>query len=222
MPTTSPVNMRIESRARWYGLLGAAVTTFFLAGCAQPAVAPRTEVATPTDTRTLAADRALLVWQARLAEHVARAGHGDPAILGEQPMLRSPTRARPAQIVFGVTDIDAIEDGRDGFDAVGLKVGRHADPTGVAYVFMVGIIERSSYRPVALIDLRMVTMLMHQGAAIWVTGPSDAQALALYDRHRDTDTALRFPALRDQFTLERCASGLCVREHTSGARWSLN
>ncbi len=199
-----------------------AMTTILLASCAQPAATPPSEVETYAETRSLAADRALLVWQARLAEHVARAGHGDPAILAAQQALRSPIRGRPAQIVFGVTDIDAIEDGRDGFDAVGLLVGRHTDTTGVAYVFVVGTIERSSYRPVALIDLRVATMFMHQGETTWVTGPPDAEALALYDRHRDIDTVLHFPARRDRFALERCASSLCVQELASGARWRLN
>ena len=170
------------------GLLG-----LTMAGCAHNDTTPL--VAADTSARAVAAERALQVWGARLAEHVSVAGQGDVAVLAALPALRSPAQLRPAQIVFGVTDIDALEAGRDGFDAVGLIVGRHADAASVAYVFVVGVIERQDHRPVALIDVRAVTVSMRQGQVAWVIGPEDARALALYERRRDADTALRFPAL---------------------------
>ncbi len=196
------------------GLLG-----LVMAGCAQ--TGPTPVVAPDTSTRGVAAERALQVWGERLAEHVSVAGQGDVAVLAALPALRSPAQLRPAQIVFGVTDIDALEAGRDGFDAVGLMVGRQDDAARFAYVFVVGVIERQDHRPVDLIDVRAVTVSVRQGQATWVIGPEDARALALYERRRDADTALRFPALLDQFVLAACVSGRCVEERASGARWPL-
>ena len=90
-------------------------------------------------------------------------------------------------------------------------------------MFVVGVIERRDQRPVALIDVRAVTVSMRQGHATWIIGPEDARALTLYERRRDADTALRFPALLDQFVLSACAaSGSCVEERASAARWPLH
>jgi hypothetical protein len=172
-------------------------------------------------TRALAAERAMQMWCTRLAEHVAVIGQGDLAVLAELPALRSPAHPRPTQIVFGVTDIDAIEAGRDGYDAVGLMVGRHVDAASIAYVFVVGVVERQAHRPVALVDVRAVAISLRDGRPAWIVGPADARVLARYEHRRDADTALRFPAALDQFVLVACASGTCVEERASGARWSL-
>lgn len=197
------------------GLLGVVV----LAG-AGPMATRATETA--LSPRALAAQRAMQMWCTRLAEHVSASGPGDLAVLAELPALRSPAHPRPTQIVFGVTDIDALEAGRDGFDAVGLMVGRQPDAAGAAYVFVVGVVERQSHRPVALIDLRAVAISLREGQLAWHIGPADARALAHYERRRDGDTALRFPGALDQFVLVPCAGGTCVEERASGAKWSLH
>ena len=216
--------MRVEPRAfRHCALL--LLAAVWLAGCAQTGdgwgAAPRDTEPTTSESRSLAAERAFGLWRSRLAEHVATAGQGDPAILAELPALRSPASLRPTQIVFSVTDIDALAPGRDGFDAVGLMVGRHSDASAVAYVFVVGVIERQAYRPAALIDVRVVALTLHEADTMWLTGPGNAQALRSYERQRDAHTVLRFPAAQDRFALAPCASTMCVEERVSGARWTL-
>ena len=84
-----------------------------------------------------------------------------------------------------------------------------------------GIVQREGYRPVALADLRPVTLQMQGGRLQARIGDADAQALARYRAAIDPSVPLRFPADKDDFELVTCAEGLCVDERSSRARWPL-
>jgi len=191
-----------------------------LIGCA--ARGPRPTTAVPEYELTDADGRRLVnVWQQRLSEYITRFGSGDPAVLSRLPALRSTGTLRPARITFGVIDVEAQVQERDGFDVQGLLLGKQAHTTGNRYVFVVGVIERRGYRPASIADVRLAAMSISNGALVWETGVSDAQALAHYRRAVDADAPLRFPSDKDQFGMVSCPAGICVEEPVSGARWTL-
>jgi hypothetical protein len=163
---------------------------------------------------------AVAAWQARLGQHIEGAG-GDPAVLAQLPVLRSPAVARPSQIVFAATDIEALVPERDGFDVFGLMVGKHSTATGPRYVFIVGVVERRDYWPVAVGDVRVAAVAFKGGVASWETGPADGAALNRYRAGGDPSTTLRFPAVLDRFRVVDCDPGVCVEELRTGSRWAL-
>jgi hypothetical protein len=151
-------------------------------------------------------------WQRRLAQHVAAAGSGDPAVLAQMPGLRSPAVLRPGQIVFAATDVEAFVAERDGYDVFGLLLGRQDSPAGQLYVFVVGTVERRNYRSIGVVDIRLAAMTVRNGAAQWQTSSSEAASLTQYRQSADPTAAVRFPADRDQFRMTACPQGLCVEE----------
>jgi hypothetical protein len=200
------------------GALGAVL----LAGCAASQAEPAAAASAPLDAGTLMAERAFAVWQRRLDAYVAHIGQGDAAVLAQQTTLRSAADLRPAPIRFSVSDIEALVPGRDGYDATGVLLGKLPDRAAPTYVFIVGLVERQDERPRTILDVRVLTMSIHDGASLWAAGTADAQALALYLRHVDTATTLRFPGRSDRFALLPCGTGVCVEERRSGARWHLD
>ena len=193
-----------------------------IAGCAAPDTAAEVPEATLAPARVLSSQDALRLWQRRLDTRLASTGQGGPAALAELPALRDAARLRPSQILFGVTDVNATAPGRDGLDVVGLMVDRHEGAAGIAYVFVVGVIQRQSHRPVALLDLRVMALTLPGGEAAWWTGLPDPQALSMYQQRRGSDGVLQFPGRFDDFKLQRCPSGACVEERNSGARWAVH
>jgi hypothetical protein len=195
------------------------LTAAALSGCAiysPPATSAKVHELPEATARAVIA-----TWQARLAEHIANAGDGDPAILSQLPGLRSPAVARPGQIVFAATDVEAYATERDGYDVFGLLLGKQGTAAGPRYVFVVGAVERQDYWPVAVTDIRIAAMSVKGGVATWETGPANADALMRYRKTAETSIAVRFPAEHDQFRLVGCDPGVCVDELRSGARWAL-
>lgn len=170
----------------------------------------------PAAVHTLIAE-----WQGRLGQFIADYGGGDPAVLSQLPALRSSAVLRPGQIVFAATDLETSVAERDGYDVFGLLVGKQQGANGPGYVFIVGVVERRDYRPVALVDVRVATMSIRGTVPAWETGSGDTRALARYRSAADASAALRFPADPDQFELISCAPADCVRERRSGALWML-
>lgn len=202
------------------GLGAALLVACLLAGCGTPAHRPSTAVR-GHDFQTAAADP-LAVWQQRLGEHLAGIGDGDPAALSQLPVMRSPSVLRPARIVFSATEIDSVVAERDGYDVFGLLLDRQPDAGGSWFVFVVGTVERSDYRPAAITDVRLVALSIRGGSPVWITGPADGQALTRYAKRAAGASVLRFPADHDEFRCFPCAAGLCVEETGSGARWSID
>ena len=191
-----------------------------LAGCAtrvhRPVAAPERDFQGPALSTPIAQ------WQQRLGEHVTGNGGGDPAVLAQLPVLRSPITLRPGRIVFAATDVDAVVAERDGYDVFGLLVDKRPDPSGSWYIFIVGTIERRDYRPAAVSDVRVAAMSVRGGVVVWDTGPMDPQALARYRQHANASSPLRFPADHDEFRAFPCDVRICVEESGSGARWSID
>lgn len=207
--------MKPARRAAALGLsLGLAL---MLAGCATRAPRPQ---APPTEPALEPAQTLQLIgaWQRALADYIDRAGHGDPAVLARLPALRASGSLRPMRIAFGTLDLDAQVAEADGFDVQGLLL---ATPQRAGQLFMVGIVQRQGYRPVALAELRPVTMHAHDGRIDWQLGDGDAQALARYRAGIDHAAPLRFPADQDDFELVPCGTRLCVAERRTRARWPL-
>ena len=193
------------------------LSALLLCACATRAPRPEPTTVAPA-LGELHARQLVNAWKQQLTEYLASAGDGDPAVLARLPALRATGTLRPARITFGVLDIDARLGEADGFDVQGLLL---AAPHTQGFVFMVGIVQREGYRPQALVDLRPVTMQLTGGHIRWDVGEGDTQALARYRAAIDLTVPLRFPADKDDFELVACASGLCVAERLTQARWAV-
>jgi len=201
-------------------VVGTLILMLLLQACATRAPRPAPAAVEP-ELGEARARQIVAVWQQQLADYIDQAGGGDPSVLAQLPSQRATGTLRPARIVFGALDIDASVVERDGFDVQGLllapRPGAGADP----YVFIVGIVQRAGYRPVALVDVRLVAMAARDGRLEWTMGDGDPQALIRYHARLDPTAPLRFPADKDRFELLPCAPGLCVEEQLSKARWSI-
>jgi hypothetical protein len=203
-------------------ILGALALTALLLLSACALRSPRS-AATPsepamTDVR---ARQLISEWQRQLADYIDSAGGGDPAVLARLPNLRATGTLRPARISFGALDLDASAAERDGFDLQGLLLGPLPDAGTAPYVFVVGIVQRQGYQPVAIADIRMVAMTPHGRQLEWTVGDTDPQALARYRAALDPSAPLRFPADKDRFELVSCAPQLCADEGLTASRWRL-
>jgi hypothetical protein len=197
-----------------------ALVLVLLGGCAGYSPRPA-KVAPVSEMPSAAASGVITEWQRRVAQHVRAAGGGDPAVLAQLPGLRSPSVARPGQIVFAATDVESFVAERDGYDVFGLLLGKRDGADGPRYVFVVGTVERRNYRSVAVTDVRLAAMSVRGGTVTWETGLPDGSSLARYRAGADASAAVRFPADRDQFRLVDCPQSLCGEERLSGARWTL-
>lgn len=161
-------------------------------------------------------------WQRQLAAYISTDGHADPAALARLPALRATGTLRPGRITFGALDVQATLAEYDGFDVQGLLLGPSAAHGADDYLFVVGIVQRRGYRPVAIADIRLVAMTVRSGRLDWAVGEADEQALARYRATIDLSATLRFPADQDRFEPVPCAQGLCADELRSQARWRLS
>lgn len=196
-------------------------TALALAACSGP---PRR---TPTpESPALAGrpsgDALVQAWSQQLTGYVDSAGHGDPAVLAQLPLLRSSPGPRPAQIVFRANDLAASQPGQDGFDLSGLLLGKQQRGGQTWYVFVVGAVQRENGQPVALTDVRLMAMTLQDGRPQWHGSAPDPRALQRYGEGRGAQRVLRFPAENDRFGLQPCAPALCIEEANSGARWRLD
>lgn len=201
-------------------LLLAVLIAALLGGCAGYSQRPA-KVAPAREMPDAAASSITAEWQRRVAQHVATAGSGDPAVLAQLPGLRSPTVLRPGQIVFAATDVESFVAERDGYDVFGLLLGKRDSADGPRYIFVVGTVERRNYRSMAVTDVRLAAMSVRGGVVSWETGLPESGSLARYRASADATAAVRFPADRDQFRLVDCLQGVCAEERLSGARWTL-
>jgi hypothetical protein len=218
MPSQSLPLPRCASWA--WRVVGALALLLLLPACATRAPRPAA-VAAEAALGESHARRIVAVWQQQLTDYLDHAGGGDPAALAQLPSLRATGTLRPARIVFGALDVEASVAERDGFDVQGLLLAPRPGATADPYVFVVGIVQRDGYRPVALVDVRLVAMATRGGRLEWTIGDGDPQALLRYRASMDPAAPLRFPADKDRFELVACASGLCADESLSAARWSL-
>ena len=167
------------------------------------------------------AKRLISVWQEHVRQYIDREGNGDPAVLSQTTALHSRDVLRPGRITFGVLDLDSDLPGRNGWDVQGVLIGKDASGVHSWYVFLVGIVRRSDYRPRDLQDIRAVGLAPQRGKLTWQTSMPDPQAL---QRYRDTFAAsgsVRFPADSDSFRMTVSGDRVWVQETRSGADWTL-
>jgi hypothetical protein len=191
-----------------------------LGGCAY-SVRGGSAASTATDLSEAEARSIVAQWQANISRYVTDDHHGGAAALARLPALRSPAVARPGRIVFSALDIAASAVERDGHDVSGLLLGKAPGETGATYVFVVGTVQRSDFRPVAIVDVRIAVMSIGNGTIDWKLGDGSDSSMARYRAAADPAAAPRFPADRDRFRLIDCPAAICVEEAVSGARWVL-
>jgi hypothetical protein len=164
---------------------------------------------------------AVVQWQTSVNRYVTSDDHGGAAALARLPVLRSPAVPRPGRIVFSALDVGASAVERDGHDVFGLLLGKPPGDTGATYVYVVGTVARSEFRPVAVVDVRIAVMSLGNGTVDWKLGDGSRASMARYRAAADPTAAPRFPADRDRFRLLDCPAAICVEETVSGARWVL-
>jgi len=191
-----------------------------LAGCATRA--PHIAVMGPDGHLADGTSRRLIgVWQQQLARYVVDEGSGDPAIVSQMQALHSRDILRPARITFGVLDVEATTPAKDGWDVQGVLIGKQMRGEGNWYVFLVGIVARTGYRPSSIEDIRLVGFWARPGKLAWEMSPANPLALQRYrDTYRES-VPVRFPENTDQFTMSATDDRVSVRELRSGADWSL-
>ena len=191
-----------------------------LAGCATRA--PHIAVMGPDGNLPDATCRRLIgAWQQQLARYVAQEGGGDPAVVSQMRVLHSRDVLRPARITFGVLDVEATTPAKDGWDIQGVLIGKQVRGEGNWYVFLVGIVARTGYRPISIEDIRLVGFWARAGKLAWEMSSTNHLALQRYrDTYRES-VPVRFPEDTDQFSMSATEDHVSVRELRSGADWSL-
>jgi hypothetical protein len=196
-------------------LLGA-----LLGGCAVRAPHPdEMEIHSSLPERTV--KRLISVWEQRLGRYVSREGGGDPAVLAQTRVLHSRDVLRPARITFDVLDADTQVPSRDGWDLEGVLIGRQTSEAHNWYVFLVGIVARSGYRPLSIEDIRLVGFSTQGGHDSWTMSTADHNAVRRYWETFRASPAIRFPGQTDEFVMDVEEDQIRVRELRSGAAWSL-
>jgi hypothetical protein len=191
-----------------------------LGGCAY-STRRDTVASAPPELSEAEARSVVAQWQTSVSRYVTADDHGGAAALARLPVLRSPAVPRPGRIVYSALDVGASAVERDGHDAFGLLLGKPPGETGATYVFVVGTVERSEFRPVAVVDVRIAVMSIRNGTVDWKLGDGSRASMARYRAAADPTAAPRFPADRDRFRLFDCPAAVCVEETVSGARWVL-
>jgi hypothetical protein len=143
------------------------------------------------------------------------------SLVSQMRVLHSRDVLRPARITFGVLDVEATTPGKDGWDIQGVLIGKQARGEGNWYVFLVGIVARTGYRPISIEDIRLVGFWARAGKLAWEMSPANHLALQRYrDTYRES-VPVRFPEDTDQFSMSATEDHVSVRELQSGADWSL-
>jgi hypothetical protein len=183
---------------------------------------PHTGVAEPhAELAEATVKRLISIWQEQVRQYIDRQGDGDPAVLSQTRALHSRDVLRPGRITFGVLDIESDLPGRNGWDMQGVLIGKQASGARNWYVFVVGIVRRSNYRPLQIQDIRMVALSAHGGQLTWETSAADPRAVQRYRNTFAGSDPVRFPEDTDRFNMSVSGDRVRVRETQSGADWSL-
>jgi hypothetical protein len=124
-------------------------------------------------------------------------------------------------MTFDVLDVDAQVTSRDGWDVEGVLIGKHFSGARNWYVFLIGIVERSGYRPASIQDILIVGLAAEKGQLTWATSPSNREAVERYRETFRDYPMVRFPADTDRFVMNVSEDRASVQELQSGAEWSL-
>jgi hypothetical protein len=161
------------------------------------------------------------LWQEQVQQYIDRQGNGDPAVLAQTRALHSRDILRPGRITFGALDNDSDLPGRKGWDVQGVLAGKLGSGGHTWYVFVVGIIRRSDYRPMEVQDIRVVTLRAVARKLDWASSPANGQAVQRYRDAFSASDPVQFPADTDRFDISASEGLVRVLETQSGADWSL-
>ena len=87
--------------------------------------------------------------------------------------------------------------------------------------FLVGIVERERYRPIAIRDIRVVRTGLTASKRDWSLSLADPLALQRYRQAQEAAAAVRFPGPLDRFDMRAAAGQVRVQETRSAADWVL-
>jgi len=209
------MNLRLPMRRALFLLF------FFLAGCATRA--PYTDANTPhpdsLDERT--SESVFLAWRSGIGRYLDREGKADPSMLLQTTDHHSRQGLRPARITFGVLAVGDTISSPDGLDVNGLLLAKRTICARDWYLFLVGVVQRSRYRPTGILDLRLIGFTVERGELLWRTGAASPRALLRYGNTFSDSPPIRFPGDTGRFVVETTGCVVSVREMQSGTGWSL-
>jgi len=198
----------------------AALLLSLLAACTVRA--PHTDVMAPqAQLNESKIDRLLGTWQREVTAYITREGRGDPGVLSQTRALHARDVLRPARITFDVLDVDAIVPGRDGWDIRGVLVGKQTSSAHTWYVFLVGIVARTGYRPSSIDDIRLLALSAQSEKLTWEVGLRNPEAVGRYREIFGASPPIAFPGDTDRFTMNISGDEVSVLEMRSAAHWSL-
>jgi hypothetical protein len=161
------------------------------------------------------------VWRGDLIAYFQRGDGQWSTRLSQLRDLRTRRGPRPGRITFASLAADSNIRRADAWDVTGLLLGRQTLGGRHWYLFIVGIVQRESYRPVAIRDMRLVAFSTGGALPDWRLGAADPRSLAQYRDAYTHQKPVRFPADDDSYGVETAGDQVKVREVRSGAEWTL-
>ncbi len=167
-------------------------------------------------------EQSLSVWRNSLVDYLKQPGESWSSRLAGLRDLRGTHVLRPERITFSaLAQGNDIRD-PDTWDIQGLFLGRKTLGYQHWYVFIVGVIEREDYRPVAIRDIRLMALTRSYPRGSWAQGAADAESLDRYGRAYRHQSPVHFPADDDRYQVDLVEERVRVRENGSGAEWTLD
>lgn len=167
-------------------------------------------------------EKSLAFWSNSLVDYLNQPGESWSSRLSGLRALRGRQVLRPERIVFSALAQGGDIRDPDTWDVRGLFLGRKTLGYRHWYVFIVGVVEREDYRPMAIRDVRLMALTKAYPRGLWAQGAPDAESLHGYRRAYQNQSPVRFPADDDRFQIDLVENQVRVLETASGAEWTLD
>lgn len=161
-------------------------------------------------------------WRDDLADYLKRTEEDWPTRLSRLRDFQTRRGLRPGRIDFSTLAAGGDPDSADSWDVNGLLLGRQTLGGRHWYLFIVGVVQRESFRPVEIRDLRLMAFATGGSDPLWSQGEANPQSLDRYWETYRQNIPVRFPADDDSYRVEIDGDRVTVRELRSGAEWMLS
>ncbi len=191
-------------------------------GCASRGPRPQVAVVSPaTNVEASKARELTTIWRDDLTAYLKRGGEDWPTRLSRLRDVQTRRGLRPGRIYFSTLAAGGDPDSADSWDVSGLLLGRQMVGGRDWYLFIVGVVQRESFRPIEVRDLRLMAFATGGSDPLWRQGEANPESLNRYWETFRQNIPVRFPADDDGYRVEVVGNRVTVRELRSGAEWTL-